>query len=186
MLLNMRLVCTILLLAVMIVNGTALAVPEVIRLHVIANSNSPPDQGVKELVRDRIIDDLGPLFSKMEQKDVENWILHNKDSISDLASEVLKESGFNYSVQVEFGVVDYPTRVYGNVAYPAGKYRSVRIVLGAGEGRNWWCLLFPPLCFVNETIEKEEIQRPNEVKVRFWVIEKIASLIEKLRGGNDE
>jgi stage II sporulation protein R len=182
MLRKMKLICTLLLLVAMIVQGTALAVPNVIRLHVIANSDSPGDQAVKERVRDRIVRDLAPVFAGMDQRSVETWIWTNQGLISTLAAEVLAEEGLDYPVQVKFGVVPYPTRVYGPAVYPAGRYKSLRLVLGAGEGRNWWCLLFPPLCFVEGTTAdgEGEAHNPEEVKVRFWLLEKVKAWLQRM------
>lgn len=177
---RMRYFGAILLLLLLVAQGTSLASSEVIRLHVLANSDSPVDQDVKEQVRDAIIEQLGPIFAEMEQGQVETWIVHNKEYICQVALKALQEAGADYPVQIKYGVIDYPTRQYGNSAYPAGKYRSLRIIIGEGQGRNWWCLMFPPLCFVDEVHEVDEQQEG--VKVRFWLFEKIASLFGRSRG----
>lgn len=171
----------ILLLLTLIVQGAILAVPDVIRLHIVANSDALQDQEVKELVRDRIVTELGPVFAEMEQEEVAYWIQHNKDIIQGIAQDELRKADFNYTAKVQFGVADYPTRLYGEVTYPAGKYRSLRIQLGEGVGRNWWCIMFPPLCFVRETVEVAE-ENSQEVIVKFWLWEKISLLIQRIRG----
>jgi len=113
----------------------------------------------------------------MEQKDVARWIIENESLIASIAAGTLAEAGFDYPVKVSFGVVDYPTRVYGIVAYPAGRYRSLRVELGSAAGRNWWCVMFPPLCLVNETIETgDKPMEPESVKVRFWLLDKLIAL----------
>lgn len=173
-------VAAIILLTFLVVQGTVLAAPELIRLHIVANSNSTHDQQVKELVRDEIVTRLGPVFAQLDRREVAIWILRNKSAVAEIAQEVLEEAGCNYSAQVKFGVADYPTRVYGMAAYPAGKYKSLRIELGEGAGRNWWCIMFPPLCFVKEAAEpKEDTQG---VAVKFWLWEKIMSLFEWIGG----
>ena len=180
-------ICSLLLLIMMVVQGAALAVPDVIRLHVIANSDSTQDQYIKELVRDRIVADLGPVFAELDQNQVEQWILDNNDVLDNLATGVLVDAGCYQGVQVSFGVEEYPTRAYGPVVYPAGNYKSLRIILGAGEGRNWWCLMFPPLCFVEETIEQPEgdDNQPGDIKVRFWLLDKFTGLMRRLGIKND-
>lgn len=181
---NTRLSCMIFLLLLLLVQGTALADAGVIRLHVIANSNSAADQKLKEKVRDRIVEELGPVLAEMEQKDVAAWILANRGTLTDLASTVIKQAGQEYKVQVSFKVENYPTRAYKTRAFPDGKYRSVKIILGKGAGRNWWCLLFPPLCYAEETVtESECAQETEEIEVRFWLWEKISALIKWLFNG---
>jgi len=170
---NTRSLVALLLLLAMVVHGTALAVPDVIRLHVIAHSDAPGDQEVKELVRDEVVEELGPIFAQMDQPQVEKWVEENQDVIAALATATLHEAGYRYGARVEYGVVDYPTRAYGEKLFPAGKYRSLRVVLGDGSGKNWWCVLFPPLCFVQET-SAESTTDTAEVEVRFWLWDKLS------------
>lgn len=182
---HMRIVWAILLLAAALANGTALANSEVIRLHVIANSDSIQDQSIKEQVRDSLVRELSPQLALMEQGDVEFWLNCNRDAIAEIAEEVLADTASDYSVRVEVGIANYPTRAYGGIAYPAGKYRSVRVILGSGQGRNWWCLLFPPLCFVDEAVEVSEDEQPKEVhdvKIKFYLVEKIRAALKRIWG----
>lgn len=182
---NTRLSCTIFLLLLLLVQGTALADAGVIRLHVIANSNSTADQRLKEKVRDRIVEELGPLLAEREQKDVAAWILANRGALTNLASSVISQEGQEYKVQIRFKVENYPTRAYKTKAFPEGKYRSVQIILGKGAGRNWWCLLFPPLCYAEETVKESACapEETEEIEVRFWLWEKISALIKWLFNG---
>jgi stage II sporulation protein R len=179
---NTRLSCTVFLLLLLFVQGSALADGGVIRLHVIANSNSAADQRLKEQVRDRIVKELGPVLAEMEQKEVAAWILANRGALTDLASSEINQAGQEYKVQVRFEVENYPTRAYRSMAFPEGKYRSVQIILGKGAGRNWWCLLFPPLCYVDETVTGSACapQETEEIEVRFWLWEKICALFKWL------
>lgn len=119
----------------------------VLRLHVIANSDSPSDQAAKLKVRDEIIRIMGPRFNEIKTNGEAVQIA--RASLPDLetaAAQVLKESGKDYSAQAYLGRSDFPTRIYGTRVFPTGEYTAVRIVLGSGQGRNWWCVLFPPLC----------------------------------------
>ena len=107
----------------------------------------------------------------MNQQEGAAWLLANKTFLTDTAIAVLRESGEDYPLQIRFTVEDYPVRVYRREVFPQGKYRSVQVIIGAGEGRNWWCLLFPPLCLVKEAvIEAEEAEETGvqEDQVRFW------------------
>jgi len=179
-----RVACIIVfLLAALMLQGVALVSPDVIRLHVIANSDSMPDQRSKELVRDRIIQEFGPLFASMNHLEAENWLQENIESIDQCAEKVLAEAGMEYGSAVAYGVTKYPTRLYGCQAFPAGRYKSVRVILGEGAGQNWWCLMFPPLCFVDGTVEaKAEPEAQEKVTVRFWILDKIKQLFKWLGG----
>ncbi len=119
----------------------------VIRLHVLANSDSEEDQSVKLLVRDAILAECGELFDGVsETEDALSRIGRASEQMEQIADRVLEENGFPYRAKAVFGVEAYPTRSYDGVDFPAGEYRSLRILLGEGAGQNWWCCLFPPLC----------------------------------------
>jgi stage II sporulation protein R len=123
-----------------------------IRLHVVANSDSDEDQALKRRVRDALLQKMSPVFARSAtQSEARDRIIENLDEIRVLAQDKVRESGFDYPVNVEFGVFPFPTRVYGDTVLPAGKYQALRVVIGEGQGQNWWCVLFPPLCFVDVT-----------------------------------
>lgn len=123
-----------------------------IRFHVIANSDSPEDQQLKLKVRDRIINEMDSKFEKVSSLDEsKKIILDNLDEIEYIAEKQIRELGKNYDVNVQFGEYDFPTKSYGNFTLPAGKYQAVRVVIGEGKGKNWWCVMFPPLCFIDIT-----------------------------------
>lgn len=117
----------------------------VIRLHILANSDSDYDQGLKLKVRDAILE--AGVFG--DAADVESAEAMTEDAAEEalaVANAVLKAEGAPYVASLAYGVESYPTREYGDISLPAGKYKSLRILLGKGEGNNWWCVLFPPLC----------------------------------------
>jgi stage II sporulation protein R len=123
---------------------------ESIRLRILANSDSAQDQALKREIRDAIIARMadwvvGP-HSLDEARAVVNAHLPEFDQ---LVGEMIASRGYNYPHTVELGVVPFPTKMYGNDVYPAGDYEALRVVIGSGEGQNWWCVLFPPLCFVD-------------------------------------
>lgn len=121
-----------------------------IRLHVIANSDTESDQQLKLAVRDAIIDEVGTRFADNCQKDeAKQEILAHTEDIRLIAQEVIADWGLHYPVEISLGKSDFPTKTYGNVTLPAGTYDALKVVIGEGAGQNWWCVLFPPLCFVD-------------------------------------
>lgn len=143
------------------------AIPEeAIRLRILANSNSEADQAVKVQVRDAVVNYVNTWSDGINSKeDAEKLISENIPKIERIAKDVLKENGINETVKVEYTPTEFPTKIYGDIIYPAGTYDAVKISIGAAEGDNWWCVLYPPLCFLNAGTN-EEVQKaePQEVK----------------------
>lgn len=130
---------------------TALA-EGVIRLHVVANSDSKADQELKLKVRDRILDECGVFFKDGKNIDtVRGDICGNLKYIEGIAKNEIEKNGYDYDVNVSFQMTEFPRKEYGNITLPAGEYQALKVDIGSGEGKNWWCVLFPPLCFVDET-----------------------------------
>lgn len=120
------------------------------RLHIIANSDSKEDQELKLKVRDNIISYMNNQnYSDYSKKDVINCVSKNLNKYKQIAETTIKEAGYNYSVKIEIGNYSFPTKVYGNISLPAGNYDALKIEIGNAKGQNWWCSLFPPLCFVD-------------------------------------
>ncbi|MGO4346787.1 stage II sporulation protein R [Paenibacillus sp. MCAF9] len=123
---------------------------EAIRLRILANSDNPADQVVKRLVRDEIVKAMNSWVTGPQTiEEARQTILANMPEIERITAEVLKSRGFEYGSSAELGMVPFPTKMYGNQVYPAGDYEALRITLGEGGGQNWWCVLFPPLCFID-------------------------------------
>lgn len=119
----------------------------VIRLHILANSDSSEDQAVKLLVRDAVLNCDEKIFSgEINIENVEEIFNANKDRIKDIANAVLDANGFDYKSRVSITEEYFSTRTYEKFTLPAGRYTALKIVLGNGEGHNWWCVMFPPLC----------------------------------------
>lgn len=134
---------------------TAYTGSNLIRLHILANSNSPMDQDLKLQVRDAVLSATTQLFSSVVTKeDARQYLVHNWALIRETALTTISENGFAYDVTLELGTYRFPERNYGGLTVPAGHYDALRIVIGEGSGSNWWCVLFPPLCFVS--LEEEE------------------------------
>ncbi|NLY29240.1 MAG: stage II sporulation protein R [Firmicutes bacterium] len=127
----------------------AFNVESLIRLHVLANSDSPGDQDLKLKVRDAVLTETRHLLAGVTTK-TEAWeqLQLHKDMVQGAAQEVVNRSGKDYPVKVQLGEYAFPERTYGSVLVPAGDYQAVKIVIGEGKGRNWWCVLFPPLCLI--------------------------------------
>ena len=124
----------------------------VFRLHVIANSDSPEDQNLKYIVRDELIKYMNTLAKDCTSKqEVIEIAQNNISNFENIAKKTIKDNGFNYNVTVEIGNFDFPTKTYGDITLPAGTYDSLKIKIGKSEGQNWWCVMFPPLCFVDVT-----------------------------------
>ncbi len=120
---------------------------DTLRLHIIANSDSDFDQELKLRVRDRVLEYTGGLFAEASGKtEAEALAKYSASDIKAVAEEVIAESGANYSVSVEITNMWFETRSYDGFTLPAGDYDAVRIIIGAGEGHNWWCVMYPPLC----------------------------------------
>ncbi len=124
-----------------------------IRLRILANSDGAGDQIVKRKVRDAVVEQMNGWVARLDQpqslEEARRIIRDNLPAIEEQVGETLKESGKNYDYKVELGVVPFPTKMYGGAVYPAGDYEALRVTLGEGKGKNWWCVLFPPLCFID-------------------------------------
>jgi len=176
---------------------------EVVRLHILANSDSDIDQHVKLVVRDKLLQSGNELFSgDMTAETAFSRLSDNKETIEAYINNILSEEGFDYCAEVCLVKEYYPTRAYESFTMPAGEYLSLKIILGNGEGHNWWCVMFPPLCFTditkgeveeNKTLDemksvltKKEFntinnsKKNNDIKVKFKIFEEIKALAKKI------
>lgn len=164
----------------------------VLRLHVVANSNSAFDQALKLKVRDGVISVFGEISKSAEGKE-EALITarQNVKKIEAAAKKVILEEGLDCSVHVYIGKTKFPTKYYGKLALPRGEYDAVNVIIGSGKGENWWCVMYPPLCFIDPvtaaTTEKAIIELADrlgndgmkiiydaeepKVKIRFKILE---------------
>ncbi|NEW08918.1 stage II sporulation protein R [Paenibacillus sp. SYP-B3998] len=123
---------------------------ESIRLRILANSDSVQDQALKREIRDAIIARMQEWVVGPHTLDEARVVVNvHLPELRVLVGEMIQERGYSYSHTVELGKVPFPTKMYGNEVYPAGDYEALRVTIGSGEGQNWWCVLFPPLCFVD-------------------------------------
>ena len=141
------------------IHGEEKIYESVVRLHVLANSDSAEDQELKLKVRDAILAYTSPRVIDSKSREEAISILQTElDAIETIAAEVVKEQGYDYEVEVSLTLEDYPTRNYESMSFPSGQYISLRVLIGKAEGQNWWCVLFPPLCLsaASEMAENEE------------------------------
>jgi stage II sporulation protein R len=132
----------------------------VIRLHILADSDSSEDQHAKLAVRDGVKDYIYELVSEAEDKEkAEAIIKNNLTNIENKVKETVAELGYSYTTQVSFENEYYPVRYYESFAFPSGNYRSLKIILGSGEGKNWWCVLYPTVCNSMATSPDKELTR---------------------------
>lgn len=176
----------------------------ILRLHVIANSDSEEDQELKLQVRNKVLagiqEGLADCFARelgsaaesgeggapelqlLEQRRVEltrTWIGRHMEEIRDWAEEEIKEQGYSYTVEASLGITWIPEKRYGGIYFPAGNYEALRIVIGEGKGQNWWCVIFPPLCLIEGCNEEEAARLEklygDKVILKFRILELLRS-----------
>lgn len=122
----------------------------VFRLHVIANSDSAEDQNLKYLVRDALIDYMNSVSKNSNSKDEAISIAYqHKSDFYKIAKKIINDNGYDYNVNISIGNFTFPTKNYGDISLPAGYYDALKVEIGNASGQNWWCVMFPPLCFVD-------------------------------------
>jgi len=123
---------------------------DIIRFHIKANSDMEEDQLLKIKIRDEVLDAMGKEFGNSTSIEETRAIVENNlDYIKNIAEDVVAREGKDYSVNISMGNKKFPTRQYGNITFPSGEYETVMLTIGEGKGKNWWCVMFPPLCFID-------------------------------------
>ena len=188
------------LFSILPIHGEQEIYESVVRLHVLANSDSEEDQALKLRVRDEVLRVTEPLLAGCESREEAAQILErNADKIAAAAQAVVTEQGYDYPVSVLLGKEEYPTRNYENCCFPSGTYVSLRVCIGEAEGQNWWCVLFPPLClsaasadggqsnedaFISVGLTGEQYKIITETdqvqyRIRFKILETVQDLLGK-------
>lgn len=175
----------------------------VVRLHILANSDSKEDQQLKLMVRDRLLSSSDEIFGDADSIEIaEANVDANLRKIEDISREVIEENGSDYEVHAELANMYFTTRVYDNITMPAGYYDALRITIGEAKGRNWWCVLYPPLClpaatqenspneevgaantddyFTNE--QSDIIEQSSDYEVKFAIVEVVESVKNFFKG----
>lgn len=126
--------------------------PEILRFHVLANSNSQEDQKLKLKVRTMLLDTIYEgLGENSSLEKTKAYVLSHQKSLEGKAEHYMKTLGYDYPAHMELANCYFPTKTYGDMVFPCGNYEAVRIKIGEGKGRNWWCVLYPPLCFTDSS-----------------------------------
>ena len=160
---------------------------ETLRLHIIANSDNEPDQELKLKVRDAVLEATGELFAEVSGKtEAVAAAEYSSNDIKAIAENIIISEGFDYPVQVEVVKMWFETKNYENFALPAGDYDAVRIIIGNGEGKNWWCVMYPALCIpgaeaeIEKYAENSDFVNGNGYEIRFKIIEWIEEIKQLL------
>ena len=167
----------------------------VLRLHILANSNSQADMELKLRVRDRIIEEGITVFDKNSNlAQAEQFVRENSDYIKKIAEDEIRKCGYSYSVRIIIDEFPFPARFYDSIMLPSGKYKAVRIIIGEGKGENWWCVMYPPMCVIDKvTVENGKQRLKNSLsgeeyrlisketppaEIRFKIVDVINSVFE--------
>ncbi len=141
----------------------------VLRMHVVANSDSEEDQCLKLKVRDAVLEAGKEYFDNSESAaQAEEKLIPVKDELERVAKKVVEENGYDYDVKVNIGNAYFPTKTYdGNTTLPAGEYEAVNVIIGSGRGHNWWCVMFPPMCLpaAESDTELDEVLSEREYEI---------------------
>ena len=141
-------------IALLPVHGEAEIYDNVLRLHVLANSDSEEDQALKLAVRDAILEaGQGLLDDCTNRAEAEALVREAMPYLEQVARQTVADAGYPYSVHLALDEEEYPTRTYDSVCFPRGTYLSLRVIIGEGEGQNWWCVLYPPMCMSAATTQ---------------------------------
>ena len=165
---------------------------KMLRMHVIANSDSVEDQELKLKVRDAVLKEGKELFDgTITSKDAERILVPHIKELEDVALETIKKEGFDYKVKITVGEEYFKTRTYDNsVTLPAGYYTAVKVVIGEGQGQNWWCVMFPPMCLpaanaeceISDVLNTEEtdiVTNSEKYKFKFKIVEILEDLMKR-------
>ena len=173
---------------------------KVLRFHVLANSDGNEDQQLKEQVRDAIGNYLAPKMSEVTNlEECKKVVLESIPELTAVAKETIEQQGYDYEVTAQIARVHFPEKEYGPYCFPAGEYQALEVTIGQGKGHNWWCVLYPNMCFKNavyEVVEEEERQelkevldeeeyesvfQPGKVKLQWKLGRKCLDFLEKTR-----
>ena len=158
----------------------AFSADNLIRLHVLANSDGSADQEVKLLVRDRILKETAALLAEVEDRTTALTILQrHQGALAQAAEDELAKHGFYYPAAVTVGTYGFPARQYEFGVLPSGEYHAVRVVLGRGQGQNWWCVLFPPVCHL-VMAEKQPADELETIRLRWKALEDLQAHKDEL------
>ena len=168
----------------------------VLRLHILANSDSEEDQALKLKVRDRIVTESAGLFDQVTDRESARAVVEkNMDALREAAQDEVYRQGYSYPVSMELTHMYFTTRVYGETALPAGYYEALRVTIGAGAGHNWWCVIFPAMCLpvaeesqeLDGVLNEEQMEIVEEgesaqYEIKFKALEWYEQIVDWFRG----
>ena len=171
----------------------------VLRLHILANSDSEEDQALKLKVRDRIVTESAGLFDQVTDRESARAVVEkNMDALREAAQDEVYRQGYSYPVSMELTHMYFTTRVYGETALPAGYYEALRVTIGAGAGHNWWCVIFPAMCLpvaeesqeLDGVLNEEQMEIVEEgesaqYEIKFKALEWYEQMVDWFRGLGD-
>ena len=171
----------------------------VLRLHILANSDSEEDQALKLKVRDRIVTESAGLFDQVTDRESARAVVEkNMDALREAAQDEVYRQGYSYPVSMELTHMYFTTRVYGETALPAGYYEALRVTIGAGAGHNWWCVIFPAMCLpvaeesqeLDGVLNEEQMEIVEEgdsaqYEIKFKALEWYEQIVDWFRGLGD-
>lgn len=143
----------------------------IIRLHVIANSDTAGDQALKLKVRDAVIEYMEKQDDLHSSDETRSYLEDNLGRLEKIAEGVIASEGYDYPANAKLGVRYIPEKTYGDITFPAGNYEALNITIGSGEGENWWCVLFPPLCLLDEGTEQSDLTDQQRLELRWKLME---------------
>lgn len=154
--------------------------PQLIRLHVLASSESLEDQRIKLAVRDELLAVLNPLLvTAASMAEAEEIIKANLGLLSQTTEQALVQLGADYEARLQFGLFNFPDKHYSTYTLPAGRYTALNVTLGSGEGRNWWCVVFPAMCYTAEVCQQTDavVDEPQVYHLRSKVVEFLGKVV---------
>ncbi|PWA11890.1 stage II sporulation protein R [Pueribacillus theae] len=163
---------------------------DAIRLRILANSNSQQDQEIKRQIRDAVRTEIESWVENYRSVEKARKVINSHlPEIKEIVANELKKAGLHTTFSVQLGTFSFPTKLYGSFIYPAGDYEAVLITLGEGLGANWWCVLFPPLCFIdidsgeaikeddpNKDLPAEQKEEPKDPEIKFFIVDLLSNL----------
>ena len=183
----MRLIAAACAAAVLSMQGAAGAAQAetmggILRLHIMANSDSAADQRAKLAVRDAVLETMGGMRGCESEAEAEAMLMQSGAEVLRTAEGTLKKCGMEYGAQLVIGEFEFPDRVYAGILYPKGKYRALRIILGEGKGHNWWCVMYPSICIstadegkdrAKDVLSDDEysLVTDDKVEYKFFIVE---------------
>lgn len=156
-----------------------------LRLHVVANSNDPVDQKLKLMVKERILRETGELTGVRSRREALAFLAEHREALTKAAEEELRKHGCADPVRLEIGRYPFPEKSYPFGVLPGGVYHALRVVVGEGQGENWWCVLFPPVCHLTTGEGQERPEPPVALRLRWRAWEEFLRVWAEMRKGKE-